>query len=125
MKEHELKRKIGITYLSLSIIVFLMAFMNKIFIYVAFSILGLSLRAFHFSYINMGKEVEQGSEKHCYGNYYIYYPLLLGAILALIHLLFFDSFIVPRIEGCFINPAIAFICLYIGFDIYRIAGKHL
>ena len=125
MKEYKVKTEIGIVYLILSVIVFFLAAIDTIWLYVGFSVLGLSLRAFCFAYRNLDRELNEKIKRKCYLDYYIRYPLMLMTLLSLAYLFFFDKFISSHVEGALINPMVAVICLYIGFDIYRIAGKNL
>ncbi len=128
MEERKIKIKIGAIYLIISIAIFILAtiaIVGKVFLYLGFSILGLSLRAFYFAYRAMSEKIDQRTQRNCYANYFIRYPLMSLALLSLAYLVFFDKFISFQIEKVFINPMVAFICLYVGFDIYKIGGKFI
>ena len=121
----KLKLRISIIYAVISILILVFSkLINKLWLYLGVSFLGLSLRAFYFSLISRADPDLLAEDKvnKCIGDYFIYYPIMMLAILSSGYLFFIKKFI----EDSLLNTlAMLCICLYIGFDIYSIATRLL
>lgn len=126
MKKYSLKFIIGFIYMIIFVILILLTYVNKIFFYISFLSLGLSLRAFYFTFVKFDKNLKDDLDvkdiRRCVADYFLVYPILISAILSFVFLKFPDRIDMWLKDVCF-NPMLVLLSLYIGFDIYRLAGR--
>ena len=131
MKKYNLKFIIGFIYMIISVVLMLLTYINKIFLYIGFSSLGVSLRAFYFTFIQYDNDSDKPKEdkdqkvmiRSCIADYFLFYPILIAAIFSFVYLIFSDKLMNVWLKDICFNPMLALLSLYIGFDIYRLAGR--
>lgn len=122
IKERKLKGYIGISYLVLSIVLFLSVIKIhcNMLSYIGFACLGLSMRAFVFVYKkwNEPDKLKDKVARGCIIDYLFYYPLLIGVIFILAYTLN-DKYNIAKSNFLMLSV----LSFYIGFDIVRATDK--
>lgn len=123
MREPLLKGMIGIFYCIIFIMMLGLKSVDVFWVYIAISFLGLACRAFYYVLIHWHKTLPSELVRHCLGSYFMYYPIMLSAVLGFLYLILIKKYNINIKDIPFIPVACIF--LYIGFDIYGLYARLL